>query len=146
MNATHNDTESNMEQRIKDWWARGLMVRIPMVLAGVAGGAALAFLFGLIVMALWNWVMPAIFGLPPISYWQGWALVLLAHILFKAGSGSGDSGGKKARRKVSQEIRDEVEQAIRREVAEAVSREMGAWRSGGPQQDASAGPGGDSGS
>ena len=81
-------------------------------------------LFGLLVMALWNWVMPDIFGLPQITYWQGWAMVVLAHILFKAGSGSGESGGKKVRREVSRSVRDEVAKEIRREVEGAVRREM----------------------
>ncbi len=56
---------------------------IPWIFIGIAGAAALALIFGLIVMALWNWIMPDIFGLPPVSYWQAWGLVLLAHILFK---------------------------------------------------------------
>jgi NADH:ubiquinone oxidoreductase subunit 5 (subunit L)/multisubunit Na+/H+ antiporter MnhA subunit len=47
--------------------------------------AAAAFFFGFILMLLWNWLMPAIFGLPNITFWQGWGLVLLTHILFKAG-------------------------------------------------------------
>jgi hypothetical protein len=54
-------------------------------LGGVVLAAVLAFLFGLIVMALWNWLMPGIFGIRAISYWEAWGLVLLAHILFKAG-------------------------------------------------------------
>jgi len=73
----------------------------PLVIVGmVAGGAALAalfaFLFGWVVMLLWNWLMPEIFGLPRIGYWQGWGLVLLAHILIKPGypGGHGESGGK----------------------------------------------------
>ena len=63
------------------------------VALGVGGlllGALLAFLFGLVVMLLWNWLMPEIFGLPEIRYWQGWGLVLMAHILFKAGHWGGD--------------------------------------------------------
>jgi hypothetical protein len=54
-------------------------------LGGVVLAAVLAFLFGLIVMALWNWLRPGIFGIRAISYWEAWGLVLLAHILFKAG-------------------------------------------------------------
>lgn len=70
----------------------------PLAIAGmVVGGAALAvgfaFLFGWAVMLLWNWLMPEIFGLPTIGYWQGWGLVLLSAILFKGGS-SGSGGGK----------------------------------------------------
>ncbi len=52
---------------------------------GTLGVAALALVFGLVVMLLWNWLMPAIFGLPLIGYWQAWGLVLLSHILFKTG-------------------------------------------------------------
>lgn len=56
---------------------------IPWILLGIIGAAALALVFGFVVMALWNWLMPEIFGLTPIGYWQAWGLVLLAHILFK---------------------------------------------------------------
>jgi hypothetical protein len=128
MSSTHDDFEDRMERRFKSWWGRGLIARIPIVLGGVVIGIGLAFLFGLLVMALWNWVMPEIFGLPEISYWQGWALVVLAHILFKAGAGCGDSGGKKVRRQVSREVRGEVEKAIRSEVEEAIRKEMEARR------------------
>ena len=36
-------------------------------------------------MLLWNWLMPDLFGLKEITYWQGWGLVLLSHLLFKTG-------------------------------------------------------------
>ncbi len=58
---------------------------IPMVIGGILLAGLMAFLLGFVVMLLWNWLMPTIFGLPEITYWQGWGLVLLAHILFKAG-------------------------------------------------------------
>ena len=58
---------------------------LPWILGGVALAIGFAFLFGFFVMLLWNWLMPAIFGLGTISYWQAWGLVLLAHILFKTG-------------------------------------------------------------
>lgn len=64
-----------------------ILLRIGMFLGGIVLAAAMALLFGLIVMALWNWLMPEIFGLPLLGYWQAWGLVLLAHILFKAGHG-----------------------------------------------------------
>ncbi|MBL8966544.1 MAG: hypothetical protein JNG85_05990 [Spirochaetaceae bacterium] len=73
----------------------------PLQIAGmIAGGTALAvvlaFVFGWVVMLLWNWLMPAIFKLPTISYWQGWGLVLLSHILLKPGYGPG--GGPRGHR------------------------------------------------
>jgi hypothetical protein len=58
---------------------------IVMVLGGVALGVLVAFLLGWVVMLLWNWLMPSIFGLPFIGFWKAWGLVILAHILFKAG-------------------------------------------------------------
>ena len=76
------------------------LLHIPLAVGGLALVAALAFLFGFFVMLLWNWLMPAIFGLGEITYWQGWGLVILAHILFKSGpfngkKGSHDSNWKK---------------------------------------------------
>lgn len=32
---------------------------------------------------LWNWLMPVIFGLPTISFWQSTGLMLLVSILFR---------------------------------------------------------------
>lgn len=46
----------------------------------VLAAIALA-VFGLVVMALWNWLMPAIFGLTTITYWQAWGLLILSWIL-----------------------------------------------------------------
>lgn len=38
--------------------------------------------FGFLVMTLWNWLMPAIFGLKAINFWQALGLVILSKILF----------------------------------------------------------------
>ncbi len=62
-----------------------LPVKILIVLGMIALAAVFAFLFGLVVMLLWNWLMPDIFGLPRIDFWHAWGLVLLSHILFKSG-------------------------------------------------------------
>ena len=35
------------------------------------------------VQLLWNWLMPVIFGLPAISFWQSGGLMLLVSILFR---------------------------------------------------------------
>jgi len=52
-------------------------------IVGLLIAAGMALLFGLVLMWLWNWLMPVIFGLPTISFWQAWGLVVLCHILFK---------------------------------------------------------------
>lgn len=37
--------------------------------------------FGLAVMGLWNWLMPALFGAPEIGFFQAVALLILSRIL-----------------------------------------------------------------
>jgi hypothetical protein len=91
------------------WWEeRSLPEKI---LLGIGFGIlalGLAFLFGWIVMLLWNWLMPDIFGLKKISYWQGWGLVLLSSILFKGGGGSkGDRTDRKRKKELRRYIRKE---------------------------------------
>ncbi len=72
---------------IKKFRDLGLPLKISIVISGIIAAVALAFLFGLFVMLLWNWLMPDIFGLRRIGYWQAWGLVLLSHILFKSWGG-----------------------------------------------------------
>ncbi|MBD81015.1 MAG: hypothetical protein CL840_19005 [Crocinitomicaceae bacterium] len=74
------------------------VVIIGMVLFGIVAITGLAILFGYILMSLWNWLMPMLFGLPVISYWQAVGLFILAKILFGFGGGSGSGGGKSHRR------------------------------------------------
>jgi hypothetical protein len=79
------------------FWKNGERRFSPLAIAGfVVGGiilaAAFALFFGWIVLLLWNWLMPEIFGLPRIGYWQAWGLVLLSHILVKGGFGRGPHG------------------------------------------------------
>ena len=38
--------------------------------------------FGFVVMSLWNWLMPVLFGWHVISFWQAVGLLLLSKILF----------------------------------------------------------------
>ena len=50
----------------------------------VIGILALAILLlGAPLMLLWNWLMPTIFGLPYIGFWQACGLQLIAILLFK---------------------------------------------------------------
>jgi len=56
------------------WTVRlfGIALIITIVLAG----------FGNAVLYLWNSVIPTVFGLPPISYWQAVGLLCLSWIFF----------------------------------------------------------------
>jgi hypothetical protein len=43
----------------------------------------LALLLGLPLWILWNLVMPDVFGLPHITFWQAVGMQLIASLLFK---------------------------------------------------------------
>jgi len=68
---------------------RGLRIA-GLVVLGVVGAALFALVFGWFVMLLWNWLMPAIFNLGTITYWQAFGIVILAKLVFgNAGAGPG---------------------------------------------------------
>jgi hypothetical protein len=57
---------------------RLLRRRIKIALIGTVACA----LFGFVVMGLWNWLAPAVFGGHTITFWQALALLVLSRILF----------------------------------------------------------------
>jgi hypothetical protein len=48
--------------------------------------------FGNVVHSLWNWLMPALFHLPLITFWQALGLMALGWILFGGLRGGGRHG------------------------------------------------------
>src|ERR1700728_2564193 len=58
----------------KKWITRGLKFVFFAVL--------FITLFGFVVMRLWNWLTPAIFGWHGINFWQAVGLLVLSKILF----------------------------------------------------------------
>ena len=63
-----------------------------LAIFGVVGiGIAISLLLALPVMLLWNWLMPELFGLSAIGFWQAAGLMLLSSFLFKASSSSSSS-------------------------------------------------------
>lgn len=72
--------------------ARKLAVMVPI---GITAIAIFTFLGGQLVMQLWNWLMPAIFGLRELTFWQAVGLLLLSRILF-GGMGMGGRGRHKS--------------------------------------------------
>jgi hypothetical protein len=50
--------------------------------AGIVFAVLFAFVFGIVVKLLWNALMPAIFGLGTITYWQAVGIVVLARLVF----------------------------------------------------------------
>ena len=66
------------------WLARGLKILV-FVAVAVA-------LMGFIVMRLWNWLTPELFGWHVITYWQALGILLLCKILFGGFRGRGGPG------------------------------------------------------
>lgn len=92
--------QNNFEQRDDKPQSIALKVLryIGMAVAGVAFAAVIALVFGFLVKWLWNWLMPAVFGLGMITYWQAFGLVILAKIFFRGVDGHRDTIRSKARR------------------------------------------------
>jgi hypothetical protein len=83
---------------MKNLFTHKMRGRTPLEIAGIiiVGAAAivgLAILFGFIIMWLWNWLMPDLFGLTTLTYWQAVGLFILFKILI-GGCGSGGSSKK----------------------------------------------------
>jgi len=59
---------------------------------------------GEIVLHLWNWLLPPLFGLRQITFWQALGILLLCRILFGGFGfhGSGGSGRSNFRRRMQE--------------------------------------------
>jgi hypothetical protein len=58
------------------------MKKTGFIAGGVLLGVGAFALFILVVMLLWNWLMPTIFNLQEITFWQSAGILVLAKILF----------------------------------------------------------------
>jgi hypothetical protein len=61
--------------------------------------ALFVFVGGELVMRLWNWLLPPLFGWRAITFWQALGMLVLCRILF-GGSGWRGSGGWRVRRRM----------------------------------------------
>jgi hypothetical protein len=50
--------------------------------AAIAGILLFGFIGGELVMHLWNWLLPPLFGWRQITFWQAFGLLALCRILF----------------------------------------------------------------
>src|ERR1700686_3773245 len=62
----------------------------------IPGTIVFVALFGFVVMSLWNWLMPLLFGVRLITFWQALGVLILSRILL--GGFHGRSGGNWRRR------------------------------------------------
>jgi membrane protein required for beta-lactamase induction len=52
-----------------------------IVPAAIIGIAVFTALGGTVVMLLWNWLLPTLFGLPSITFWQAIGLLALCRMI-----------------------------------------------------------------
>ena len=88
---------------MKNYFKHKFRERSPLEIVGIIifGAIAitgLAILFGFVLMWLWNWLMPSLFGLSTVTYWQAVGLFILFKILL-GGCGSGKSSNKSSKDK-----------------------------------------------
>jgi hypothetical protein len=62
-----------------------------------------AWLGGELVMHLWNWLLPSLFGWRQITFWQAFGLLALCRILF-GGWGGHHGSRSNMRRRISQRM------------------------------------------
>ena len=65
-----------------------MIAMAPLILLGILLFIAIG---GGVVMQLWNWLLPSLFGWHPITFWQAIGLLALCRILF-GGLGRHGSG------------------------------------------------------
>jgi hypothetical protein len=66
--------------------------------------------FGFVVMSLWNWLMPMLFNLHTITYWQAFGVLILSRILF---GGLGGRPGHRVRQRVWERMSPEQREKFR---------------------------------
>jgi len=74
----------------KKWWI--FLVAPPAIVL-------FGWLFGEMIMHLWNWLLPGLFGWKTITFWQGLGLLVLCRTLFGGWGGGGNRGSKNKRRR-----------------------------------------------
>ncbi|WP_117880730.1 hypothetical protein [Aureibaculum luteum] len=77
---------------------------VGIIIFGATAITGLAILFGFVIMWLWNWLMPLIFGLPLLNYWQAVGLFILLKILI---GGCGTGGSSKSSKNSKNECKDD---------------------------------------
>lgn len=90
---------------------------IPVGLLAVVAFAAVG---GYVVRWLWNTLLPPLFGLPPVTFWQALGLLALCRILFGGFAMQGGSGSHYRRRweAMTPEERELVRERLRQRLRE----------------------------
>ena len=79
-----------------------LILIAPLAILGMVLFIAIG---GEVVLHLWNWLLPPLFGWPQITFWQALGMLLLCRILF-GGFGFRGSGRSNIRRRLRERMEE----------------------------------------
>jgi hypothetical protein len=83
--------------------------KIGKVLCFIVMGAAFVIVIGFVVMYLWNWLVPALFAGPVITFWQALGLLLLCKLLFGFPKKHHEGGWAAKKRRWREQMKDKME-------------------------------------
>lgn len=74
----------------------GFIAAMLAVFMALVVGVVVDLIFAVPLMYAWDGVMPHVFHLPTISFWQAFAMLIVATLLFRAGSAASSSSSCKS--------------------------------------------------
>lgn len=117
-----------MKKRLRDLSRRTkLMLIAPLAIMGMA---LFAWIGGEVVKLLWNWLAPALFGLPYVTFWQALGLLALCRILFGGFGLGGGGGNRNSRRRMDGRIRDRIRERVDERWEQMTPEERDSFRRG----------------
>ena len=87
-----------VEQQVKNKVER-FVYKAFKILFMIIAAIAFILLFGYGFMLLWNWLMPEVFGLTCLNYWQAVGILVMAKLLFGSFDGHNSKKDSKNRGK-----------------------------------------------
>ena len=99
-----------------------LMIIAPLAILGMV---IFSWIGGEVVMLLWNWLAPTLFGLQQITFWQALGLLVLCRILFGGfglGGGSPRSNSRRRLRERWEQMTPEERERLRQRLQGASGR------------------------
>ena len=116
---------------MRDRWSRMTKLTKVILIAPLAiiGIVVFVTLGGTVVMLLWNWLAPELFGLRLITFWQALGLLALCRILF-GGFGLGGGGDRDSCRKTDGRIRERVRERMAERWEQLTPEERERFRQG----------------
>jgi Ca2+/H+ antiporter, TMEM165/GDT1 family len=101
---------------------------IAIIFLAPLGIALFVWVGGELVMHLWNWLLPTLFGWRQITFWQAFGLLALCRILFGGVSARG-SHRSNMRRRIDERIRQRMDERWERMTPEEREKFRQSWRS-----------------